>query len=157
LHNQNVNLALNCNTYYRSILHIHPLSRISLPYIFSRSSCTGIFILQIGPPPTMANSNMIFRWNSYTMSSSRSQWWSGNTRTKPASTDQLRNSQTIDRKRVCEWHQRYSTLKGQTRRVLGKHRRLRCGQPLSVDLDHPVCGGQEKRRQIIVEPASVTD
>ena len=61
-----------------------------------------------------------------------------------------------DRKRVREWCQCYSTLKGQTRGVLGKRRRLRCGQPLSVDLDHRVSGGQEKRRQIGVEPASVT-
>ena len=40
--------------------------------------------------------------------------------------------------------------------MLGKCRRLRCGQPLSVDLDHRVSGGQEKRRQIGVEPASET-
>ena len=31
-----------------------------------------------------------------------------------------------------------STLKGQTRGMLGKRRCLRCGQPLSVDLDHRV-------------------
>ena len=31
-----------------------------------------------------------------------------------------------------------STLKGQTRGILGKRRCLRCGQPLSVDLDHRV-------------------
>ena len=60
----------------------------------------------------------------------------------------------VDRKRVCKC---YSTLNGQTRGVLGKRRRLRCGQPLSVDLDHQVSGlGQEKRRQIGVKPASVT-
>jgi len=47
-------------------------------------------------------------------------------------------------------------LKGQTRRVLGKRRRLRGGQPLPVDLGHRVSGGQEMRRQIGVEPASVT-
>ena len=50
----------------------------------------------------------------------------------------------------------YSTLKGQTREVLGKCRRLCCGQPLSVDLDHRVSGGQEKRRPIRVEPAAST-
>ena len=55
-----------------------------------------------------------------------------------------------DRKRVCEWCQCYSTLKGQTRGVLGKRRCLHCGQPPSVS------GGQEKRRQISVELASVT-
>ena len=37
---------------YRSVPHICPPSRISPPYIFSRSSCTGIFISQIGPPTT---------------------------------------------------------------------------------------------------------
>ena len=47
-----------------------------------------------------------------------------------------------DCKRVCEWCQCYSTLKGQTRGVLGKRRRLHCGQPLSVALDHQVSGGQ---------------
>jgi len=31
-----------------------------------------------------------------------------------------------------------STWKGQTRGMLGKRRCLRCGQPLSVDLDHRV-------------------
>jgi len=59
-----------------------------------------------------------------------------------------------DRKRVREWCQCYSTLKGQTHGMLGKRRRLRCGQPLSVNLDR-VSGGQEKQRQIGVEPASV--
>ena len=92
-----------------------------------------------------------------TLTSSRSLWWSGSTKTKPASTDQLRNSQTIDCKRVCKWCQCHSTLKGQTRGVLGKRHHLCCGQPLSVDLDHRVSRGQEKRRQIVVEPASVTD
>ena len=58
----------------------------------------------------------------------------------------------IDHKHVCDWSQYYSTLKGQTRGVLGKRRRLHCGQFLSVDLDHQVSGGQEKRRQIGVEP-----
>ena len=43
-----------------------------------------------------------------------------------------------------------------TRGVLGKRHCLRCCQPLSVNLDHRVSGGQEKRRQIGVEPASVT-
>ena len=62
-----------------------------------------------------------------------------------------------DRKHVRdrEWCQCYSTLKGQTRGVLGKRHRLCYGQPLSVDLDHQV-SGEEKRRQIGVEPASVT-
>jgi len=50
-----------------------------------------------------------------------------------------------DRKRVREWCQCYSTLKGQTCGVLRKCRRLRCGQPLS---DHRVSGGQEKRNSI---------
>jgi len=33
--------------------------------------------------------------------------------------------------------------------VLGKRRPLHCGQPLSVELDHAVSGGQEKRRQMV--------
>ena len=35
---------------YRSVPHICPPSRTSSPYIFSRSSCLGIFISQISPP-----------------------------------------------------------------------------------------------------------
>jgi len=35
-------------------------------------------------------------------------------------------------------------LKGQIHGVLGKHRRLHCGQPLSVDLDHRVSEGQRQ-------------
>jgi len=61
----------------------------------------------------------------------------------------------IDCKRVRKWRQCYSTLKGQTCRVLGKRRRLCCGQPLSGDLDHRVSGGREKRRQIGVVPSSI--
>ena len=57
---------------------------------------------------------------------------------------------------IREWCQCYSTLKGQTRGVLGKHCCLLCGQSLSVDLDHRVSGRQEKQRPIGVEPASVT-
>ena len=59
-----------------------------------------------------------------------------------------------DRKCVREWCQCYSTLKGQARGVLRKCHRLHCGQPLSVDLDHWVSGGREKRRKIGVESAS---
>ena len=76
----------------------------------------------------------------------------GNARTKPASTDHGQYSAhrptkefANDHKHVREWCQCYSTLKGQTRGVLGKRHRLRCGQPLLVDLDHQVSGGQEKR------------
>ena len=54
-----------------------------------------------------------------------------------------------DRKHVRKWCQRYSTLKA------GKRRRLCCGQPLLVDLDHRVSGGREKRRQIGVKPVSI--
>ena len=50
-----------------------------------------------------------------------------------------------DRKRVCEWCQCYSTLKGQTHGELGKCHYLRCGQPLSVDLDHRVSGMSTSR------------
>jgi len=42
----------------------------------------------------------------------------------------------VDRKHIREWCQCYSTLKGKTKGVLGKH--LRRGQPLSVDLDQKV-------------------
>ena len=63
---------------------------------------------------------------------------------------------TDDHKRVREWCQCYSILKAQTRGMLGKCCCLRCDRPLSVDLDHRVSGGQEKRRQIDVEPACVT-
>jgi len=34
---------------YHSVPHVHPPSCISLPYIFSQSSCIGIFS-RIGPP-----------------------------------------------------------------------------------------------------------
>ena len=53
-----------------------------------------------------------------------------------------------DRKRVRnrKWCQSYSTLKGQTRGVLGKRHHLRCGQPLSVDLDHRVSGEEKADR-----------
>ena len=99
---------------------------------------------------------MIFRRKSYTV-----KWWIGNAvvdwqRQNEASVHRPVKEFADDRKRVREWCRCYSTLKGQTRGVLGKRRRLRCGQPLSVDLDHRVSGGQEKRRQIGVEPASVT-
>ena len=56
----------------------------------------------------------------------------------------------ITKHQVCRWHYPITytevkiritvvcTLNGQTRGVLGKHRHLRCGQPLSVDLDQKV-------------------
>ena len=54
----------------------------------------------------------------------------------------------INRKRVLECRcQCYSALKGQTRGVLGKRRRLRCGQPLAVDLDHKVFEFLEDERR----------
>jgi len=63
-------------------------------------------------------------------------WWSGNARMKPASTEQLRF--VVNRKHVCEWYQCNSTLNGQIHGVLRKRHSLRCGQPLSVDLDESI-------------------
>ena len=81
--------------YYRSAPHIHPPSHISPLYIFRRSSCTGIFILQIGPP-NHSHATKIATWSFIeTPTLPRSPWWSGNARTKPASTEQLKNSLTI--------------------------------------------------------------
>ena len=78
-----------------------------------------------------------------------------------ATPDRSQRPQTVEeftdnhkRVRDRKWCQCYSTLKGQTRGVLGKRHCLLYGQPLSVDLDHRV-SGEEKRRQIGVEPASV--
>ena len=45
---------------------------------------------------------------------------------------------SIDRKRVCEWCQKYSVLKGQTSGALGKHRHINHGKPLSLELDQKV-------------------
>jgi len=56
-------------------------------------------------------------------------------------TDHAAKEFVKDRKHVREWCQCYNTLKRQTCGVLGKPCRLRCGQPLSVDLDHRVSGG----------------
>ena len=71
---------------------LYPPSRISPLYIFSPSSCTGIFISQIGLP-NHGHATKIATWSfveTPTLLSSRS-LWSGNARTKPASTEQLRN------------------------------------------------------------------
>ena len=95
---------------------------------------------------------MIFRRNFYTVKFKVSVEWQ---RQNKASVHRTAKEFADDRKRVCEWCQCYSTLKGQTRGVLGKRHRLRCGQPLSVDIDHRV-SGEEKRRPIGVEPASAT-
>ena len=51
-HNLLSNKLIACQLYH-SVLHICPPSRISPPYIFSQSSCTGIFISRIGPPTTV--------------------------------------------------------------------------------------------------------
>ena len=99
----------------------------------------------------LPNSNMIFRRNSYTVKVSMVEWL----RQNEASVHRIAGKFADDRKRVREWCQCYTTLKGQTRGVLGKRHRLHCGQPLSVDLDHRVSGGQEKQRPIAVVPATV--
>ena len=61
------------------------------PYIFSQSSCTGIFISCEGPP-TMA---ILPKWSSSKLLHCQVQGPHGNARTKPASTEQLRNSPSI--------------------------------------------------------------
>ena len=99
----------------------------------------------------LPNSNMIFRRNSYTVKVSVVEWQHQN----EASVHRIAGKFTNDRNRVREWCQCYSTLRGQTRGVLGKRCRLRCGQHLSVNLDHRVSGEQVKRRPIAVEPATV--
>jgi len=76
---------------YRSVPHIRPPSRISPPYVFSQSSCTGIFISRIGPP-TMA---ILPKWSSSKLLHCQVQGPRGNARTEPASTEQLRNSPSI--------------------------------------------------------------
>ena len=76
---------------YRCVPHIRPHSHKSPPTIFSRSSCTGIYLTHRPPQPNMA-SNMILNQNSWT---SRFLWWGSNARTKPAYTEQLRNSPSI--------------------------------------------------------------
>jgi len=63
----------------------------------------------------------------------------------------------IDRKSV---HKCYSTMKGQTCRVLAKCHHLRCAQSLSVDLDQKAFEFLEDERSegrpvIGVEPASI--
>jgi len=96
---------------------------------------------------------MFFRRNSYTVKFKDAvvEWQCQN----EASVHKPVKEFADNRKCVREWCQCYSTLKGQTCGVLGKRRRLRCGHPFSVNLDRQVSGGQEKRRQIGVEPASV--
>ena len=48
-------------------------------------------------PPNHGHATKIAFIETPSLSSSRSPWWSGNARTKPASTEQLRNSPTITR------------------------------------------------------------
>jgi len=76
---------------YRSVPHIRPLSRISPPYVFSQSSCTGIFISRIGPP-TMA---ILPKSSSLKLLHCHIQGPRGSARTEPASTEQLRNLPSI--------------------------------------------------------------
>ena len=71
---------------------------------------------------------MIVHRNSYAVKVSVVEWQ----RQNEASVHRTAEKFTDDRKRVREWCRCYSTLKGQTRGVLGKHHRLRCGQPLSI-------------------------
>jgi len=72
-----------------------------------------------------------------TLSSSRSLWQ----RKNEASVHRTAKEFAVNHKRVRELVSiNNSTLKGQTRGMLGKCRCLCCGQPLSVDLDHRVSG-----------------
>ena len=80
--------------YYSSTPHICLPSHINPLYIFNRSSCTGTFILQIGPP-NHSHATKIATWFFVETPTLLSSWWSGNARTKPASTEQLRNLPTI--------------------------------------------------------------
>jgi len=85
---------------YSSVPHIRPPSRISPPYIFSQSSCSGIFISRIGPPNHGHSIKMIFV-ETPTLSSSRSQWQ----RKNEASVQRTAKEFAVDRKRDCEWCQ----------------------------------------------------
>jgi len=71
---------------------------------------------------------MIVRRNSYAVKVSVVEWQRQNEASICGKAEKFAN----DRKRVREWCQCYSTLKGQTHGVLGKGRRLRCGQLLSI-------------------------
>ena len=144
---------------YHSVLHIHPPSCIS-PSTFQPKFLHRCLYLMHRPSqpiwPFYQNSNMIFRVtlrrNSY-WQVSRSPWWSGNTRTKPASAEQLRNSPSIASEFVngvnatAHWKE---NPKECLETIYAMH-----GQPLSVDLDQKVCirvsGGREKRRQTGVD------
>jgi len=132
---------------YHSVPHIRPPLRISPSLHFRSKFLHRYFYLANSPPPpnhghAIQNSNMIFRRKSYTVQFKVAvvEWQRQNEASIHRPVKEFAN----DRKRVHEWYQRYSTLKGKTRRVLGKRHCLRCGQPLSVDLDHRVSGGQEK-------------
>jgi len=83
------------------VSHIYtPPSRISPPYIFSQSSCTGIFISRIGPPNHGHSTKMIFV-ETPSLSSSRSPWQCKN----EASVHRTAKEFTVDRRRVREWCQ----------------------------------------------------
>jgi len=84
---------------YRSVPHICPPSRISPPYIFSQSSCTGIFFSRIGPPTIAILPKMIVK--TPTLSSSRSPWPCKN----EASVHRTAKEFAVDQKRVREWCQ----------------------------------------------------
>ena len=99
------------NYIYRSVPHIHPLLRISPPYIFNQSSCTGIFIPRIGPPNHAHSTKMIFI-ETPTLSSSRSPWQCK----KEATVHRTAKKFAVDRKHVREWCQSATAhhVKGQT-------------------------------------------
>ena len=79
---------------YRSVPHIRP------PYVFSQSSCTGIFISRIGPPNHGLTTKMIFV-ETPTLSSSRSPWQ----RKNGASVHRTAKEFAVDRWCVREWCQ----------------------------------------------------
>ena len=84
------------------------------------------------------------RRNSYTVSFKVSvvEWQ----RKNEASIHRTAKYFSIDRKRVREWCQKYSLLKGQTSGAPGKRRRLCWGKPLSVELDQKVFEFLEEER-----------
>ena len=112
-----VGLDLRCDSQYcaiyRSVQHIRPPLRISSPYIFCQSSCTGILISQIGPP---------------TMAMLPKKVWSSSIFASGVNA-------------TAHWKDPWSAWK-MPPSMLG---------PNSVNVDHRVSGGREKRRQISVE------
>ena len=148
------------------IFTVVSLSHISTPCILSAKSCRSIFIPRISSPPGTVGEVLesiktadliIFNHLLYsqrclllvktpTQSSSRSPWWNGSARMKPASTEPLKHF-SIDRKRVCEWCQKYSLLKGQTCEHLESVAAFAVANPSWSSLS--LCGRGTRREGVI--------